>query len=58
MPKGMYFILLIDLKVRLMEPRDNRYDELVIALAGSGLIDVTAHFTPRRRYQDMENCTL
>ena len=31
--------------------QDDREDELASALAGSGLGDVTAHFTQRRRYR-------
>ena len=48
-PKGMEVILLGYLKVRIREPRNERKDNLVLALAGSGLEDVTFHFTPRRR---------
>ena len=49
-PKLMEVILLGDLNIRLREPRDNREDELPPTLAGNGLGDVTAHFTPRRWY--------
>ena len=56
-PKGMEVILLGDLNARMREPRDDREDELAPALVGIGLGDVTAHFTPRRRYQGTGGCT-
>ena len=49
-PKEMEFILLGDINVRLREPRDDREKNLVTSLAGRGMTDVTAHFTPRRQY--------
>ena len=49
-PRVMEVILLRDLNVSMRESRDDRKDEPVTALAGSGLTDVTAHFTPRRQY--------
>ena len=56
-PKGMEVILLGDLNIRLREPREDREDELATALAGIGLMDVAAHFTPRRRYRGTGNWT-
>ena len=56
-PKIIEVILLGDLNVRLRETWDNREDKLATALAGSGLTDVTAHFTPRRRYRWTDNWT-
>ena len=50
-PKGMEFIMLGDLNARPRELRDNREDELASTLAGSGLDNVTSHFTLRRQYQ-------
>ena len=49
-PKEMEVILLGGINVRLREPRDDREKNLVTSLAGRGMTDVTAHFTPRRRY--------
>ena len=46
-PKGMEVILLGDLSVRLREPRDAKEEDLAMALADSGLGDMTAHFMPR-----------
>ena len=43
----MGVILLGDTNVRLREPQEDREDELALALAGSGMGDVTAYFTPR-----------
>ena len=40
-----------DINVRLRELRDDREDKLASALAGTGMDDVTAHFTPRRQYR-------
>ena len=56
-PKGMEAILLEDINVRLRELYNNREDELTLAMAGSGLGDVTSHFTPRRRYRGTGNWT-
>ena len=50
-PKEMEFVLLGDLNLSLREPWENRGEELVLALAGSRLGNMTANFTPRRRYQ-------
>ena len=50
-PQGMEVILLGDLNVRMMKPQNDREDKLASALAGSGLGDMTVHFTPRRRYR-------
>ena len=44
-----------DLNVRLRELQDNREDEHVLALAGSGMGDVTANFTLRQRYRGIES---
>ena len=57
MPTGMEVIMLEDLNVRLREPWDDREDDLATALAGIGLTDVTAHFTPKRQCQGKENWT-
>ena len=56
-PEGMEVIMLGDLKNRLREPREYREDKLPTALSGSGMMDVTANFTPRQRNQGMENWT-
>ena len=49
--KGIEAILLGDINVRLMEPREIREDELASALVDSRLGNMTEHFTPRRRYR-------
>ena len=46
-----------DINVRPREPQDNREDKLSLALAGSGLVDVTDHFAPRWQYQGTESWT-
>ena len=50
-PKGMDVILLGDLNIRLREPQDAMEKELVTELANIGLVDMTDHFMPRRRYR-------
>ena len=53
--KLMEVILLGDINVRLTEPRNYREDDLVTALAGSGLTDVKANFAPIQRYRGTDN---
>ena len=50
-PKVMELILLGDLNPQLHEPRDAREEDLAIALADIGMVDMTYHFIPRRRYR-------
>ena len=49
--KGVEFILLVDLNVRLVELRDAREEELVTVVADCGLEYITDHFIPRRSYR-------
>ena len=48
--KGMEVIMLGYINVRMSEQQDNREDELATPLVGSGLTDVTDHFTPIQWY--------
>ena len=56
-PKRMEVILLGDLSVRLREPWDEREDEIVSTLVGSGLVNVITYFMPRRRYKGTRSWT-
>ena len=47
----MEVILLCSINVRLSEPWGDREEELELALAGSGLGNVTSHLTSRRSYR-------
>ena len=49
--KVMEVILLGGLNARLMELRYTREEDLATALADRGLVDMTAHFIPRRSYR-------
>ena len=49
-PIGMEVILLGDLNSPLPELRGAREEDLAMALVDSGTVNMTDHFTPRRRY--------
>ena len=49
-PTGMEVILLGDLNARLRETQEKKEDGIATELAGSWLMDVTDHYTLRRRY--------
>ena len=44
-------ILMGDLNARLGDPRDEREEDPVMALVDRGLINMTDHFMPLRRYR-------
>ena len=56
-PKVLNMILMGDLKARLGDPRDEREEDLVMALADQGLVNITDHILPRRQYQGAVSCT-
>ena len=47
----MEVILLVALNARLQEPQEAREEDLVTALADSGVVNMTAQFMSRRRYR-------
>ena len=47
----MELILLGDLNAQLWEPQDSKEGDLVRSLVDIGLVDMTAHFLPRRHYR-------
>ena len=49
-PKGIETIILGDLNVRLRDPCDGREEDLEMVLADCGLVNMTDHSLPRRRY--------
>ena len=51
--KEVETILLGELNARLGEPRDERKEDLVTALADHGLEDINRNFTPRQRYRGL-----
>ena len=50
-PKGVEMILMGDLNVRLGDPCDECEEDLVTALVERGLVNMTYHFMPQRRYR-------
>ena len=50
-PKELEIILMGDLNVRLRYPCDKREKDLETVLADRGLVSITDHFMPRRRYR-------
>ena len=54
-PKGMKVVLLGLINIRLREPQDSREEDIATALADSGMVNITAHFMPRRRYRGAES---
>ena len=55
-PKVLNMILMGDLKARLGDPRGEREEDLVMALADQGLVNITDHFLPRRKYRGAGGC--
>ena len=49
-PKRAEMVLMGDLNARLGYPRDEREEYMVTALVDRGLVNITYHFMPRRRY--------
>ena len=49
--KGVEVILMVDLNMRLQEPRDAWEEELLTVVAFCGLDEMTEDFMPRRRYR-------
>ena len=49
-PKGLELILMGSLNARLGDPRDEREEELVMALVDRGLVNMTDYFLPRIQY--------
>ena len=45
---GLELILMGDLNARLGNPRDKREEDLAMALADRGLVNMTDHFLPRQ----------
>ena len=55
-PKGMELILLGDIRARFQEPENAREEYLATELAERGLVKMTSHFMPRRRYRKAVHC--
>ena len=51
--KGVETILMGELNARLGEPRDEREEDLDMALADHGLEDINRNFTPRQGYRGL-----
>ena len=49
-PKGLETILMEYLNAQMGDPHDEYEEDLVTALADQGLVNMTEHFLPRRRY--------
>ena len=47
-PAGLELILMGDLNAHLYNPHDKREEDLAMALADRGLVNMTDHFLPRR----------
>ena len=45
-PKGVEAILLGDINVWLVDPRDEHGEKLAMALADRGVFEITVHFLP------------
>ena len=50
-PEGVEVIMLGELNFRMRDPHDEREEYLATTLADCGLVDITYHFLPRRRYR-------